>query len=57
MCTFANSDYPYEMQFNAAFHRGLHCLLGLKQHLETKMHHNSEKESSCDPLKYTIDSP
>ena len=24
--TFANSEDPDEMQHNAAFHRGLHCL-------------------------------
>ena len=25
MSTFANSEYPDEMQHNAAFHQGLHC--------------------------------
>ena len=26
MSTFANSEDPDEMQHNAAFHQGLHCL-------------------------------
>ena len=30
MGTFANSEDPDEMQHNAAFHQGLHCLLKLK---------------------------
>ena len=30
-CTFANSKDPDEMQHNAAFHKGLHCLLWLKK--------------------------
>ena len=29
--TFANSKDPDKMQYNAAFHLGLHCLLKLKQ--------------------------
>ena len=29
MDTLANSDDPDEMQHNAAFHQGLHCLLSL----------------------------
>ena len=28
MCTWANSDDPDEMPYSAAFHQGLHCLLG-----------------------------
>ena len=36
MGTFANSEDPDEMQHNAAFHQGLHCLLRLKQ---TEIHH------------------
>ena len=56
MGTFANSEDPDEMQHNAAFHQGLHCLLGLKQPLETEIHHNLEN-STCDPLKYTMDCP
>ena len=31
MGTLANSEGPEEMQHNAAFHQGLHCLLRLKQ--------------------------
>ena len=31
MRTLANSEDPVEMQHYAAFHRGLHCLLGLEQ--------------------------
>ena len=31
MGTLANSEDTDEMQHNAAFHHGLHCLLGLKQ--------------------------
>ena len=31
MDTLANSDNPDEMQHNAAFHQGLHCLLRLKR--------------------------
>ena len=30
--TFANSEDPDEMQYNAAFHQGLHCLYRLKNH-------------------------
>ena len=35
MGTLANSEEPDEMQ-----HNGLHCLIRLKQHLGTEMHHN-----------------
>ena len=31
MSTFANSEDPDEMQHNAAFHQGLHCLLKVKK--------------------------
>ena len=31
MGILANSEDPDEMQHNAAFYQGLHCLLGLKQ--------------------------
>ena len=31
MGTFANSENPDEMQHNAEFHQGLHCLLILKK--------------------------
>ena len=55
MGTFANREDPDEMQHNhnAAFHQDLHCLLRLKQHSGTEIHHNLEN-STCDPLKYTM---
>ena len=56
MSTFANNGDSDEMQHNAAFHQGLHCLLRLKQPSRTEIHHNLEN-STCDPLKYTICSP
>ena len=56
MGTLANSEDPDEMQHNAAFHQGQHCLLRLKQSPGTKMHYNLEK-STYDPLKYTMGSP
>ena len=31
MGTLLNSEDPDEMQHNAAFHQGLHCLPGLKR--------------------------
>ena len=34
MCTFANSEDPDEMQHNAAFHLGLHCLKRQKRSLD-----------------------
>ena len=55
MGNLANSEDPDEMQHNAAFHPGLHCLLKLKQPLGTEKHHNLEN-STCDPLKYTMGS-
>ena len=55
MGTLANSEDPDEMQHNAAFHQGLHCLLRLKQPSGTKIHHNLE-QSTCDPSQYTIGS-
>ena len=48
MGTLANSDGPDEMQHNAAFHQGLHCLLRLKQPSGTEMQHSLEN-SMCDP--------
>ena len=58
MGTLANSQDPYEMQHNAAFHQGLHCLLRLKQPSGTEIHYTCNLETStCDPLKYTMDSP
>ena len=51
----ANSEDPDEMQHNAAFHQGLHCLLRLKQPSGAEIHRNLEN-STCDPLKYTVGS-
>ena len=53
MGTWTNSEDPDEMQHNAAFHQGLHCLLRLKQPSGTEIHHNFEN-STFDPLKYTM---
>ena len=53
MGTLANSKDPDEMQHNAAFHQGLHCLLRLKQPSGTEIHNNKET-STCDPLKYKM---
>ena len=50
MGTLANSDDPDEMQHDAAFHQGLHCLLRLKQPSGTEIHQNLE-DSTFDPLK------
>ena len=36
MGTLANSEDPDEMQHNAAFRQGLHCLLRFKQSSGTK---------------------
>ena len=36
MGTLANSEDSDEMQHNAAFHQGLHCLLRLKRSSEKK---------------------
>ena len=41
MRTLANSEDQDEIQHNAAFHQGLHCLLRLKQYTDvSKMHNN-----------------
>ena len=48
MPTLANSEDPDEMQHDAAFHLGLHCLLRFKQPSGTEIHHNIEN-STCDP--------
>ena len=56
MGTEANSEDPDEMQHDAAFHLGLHCLLRLKEHSETEIHHYIEN-STCDPLNHTMGSP
>ena len=44
--TLANSEDPDEMQHNAAFHQGLHCLLRLKQPSVTEKHHNIENSET-----------
>ena len=46
MGTLANSEYPDEMQHNAAFHQGLHYLVRLKQPSGTEIHPNLES-STC----------
>ena len=56
MGTLANTEDQDEMQHNAAFHQGLHCLLRLKQPSGPGIHHNFEK-SACDPLKFTMGIP
>ena len=38
----ANSEDPDQMQHNAAFDQGLHCLLRLKQPSRTEIYHNLE---------------
>ena len=42
MGTLPNSEDPDEMQHKAAFQRGLHCLLKLKQPSVTEIHHHLE---------------
>ena len=42
MGILANKEDPDEMQHNAAFHKGLHCLQGLKPPSETELHYNLE---------------
>ena len=44
----ANSEDPDEMQHNAAFHQGLHCLLISKLPSGIEIYHNL-KNSTCDP--------
>ena len=56
MGTLENSQDPDEVQHNAAFHQGLHCLLRFKQFSGTEIHHNLGN-SFCDPLKYKMSSP
>ena len=56
MGTLANSEDPDEMQHHAAFHLGLHCLLGLKPPSGKEIHHNLET-STCDPFKYKMGNP
>ena len=40
MGTLANSEDPDEMQHDASFHQGLHCLIRLKPLSGTEQHHN-----------------
>ena len=56
MGTLASNIDPDEMQNNAAFHLGLHCLLILKHTSGTEIYHESET-SICDPLKYKCTIP
>ena len=55
-CNLANNEDPDEMQHNAAFHQGPHCLLRLKKLSGTEINHNLENPT-CDPLKYTMGTP
>ena len=55
MGTLANSGDPDEMQHNAAFHQGLHCLLILKQPSGTEIH--DFEIFTCNPLKYIMGCP
>ena len=48
MGSLAYSEDPDEMQHDAAFHQGLHCLLRLKLPPGTEKHYNLET-STCDP--------
>ena len=52
----ANSKDPDEMQLIAAFHLGLHCLLGLKPTSGTEIHNNLET-TICGPSKYKMSNP
>ena len=51
MDTLANIEDQNEMQHNAAFHRGLHCLLRLKQPSGTEYIIIYLENSTCGPLK------
>ena len=55
MDTLTDSEDTNEMQHNAAFHLGLHCLLRLTQPSRTKIHQNFEN-STFESIKYTMDS-
>ena len=50
MGTMANSGDPDEMPHKAAFHLGLHCLLG-----ENRSSENFFKIKTCNPSIYTMD--
>ena len=49
----ANTKDPNEIQYNAAFHHGLHSLLSLKQPSKTEIYHYLET-SACHSLKYKM---
>ena len=53
--TLENSEDSDEMQHNAAFHQGLHCLLRSKQILGTEIH-QTLINLTVHPLKYTMGS-
>ena len=50
----ANSEDPDEMQLNAAFHPGLHCLLRLKQPSRTKIHNSLENSKMQNRISYLL---
>ena len=52
----ANSEDPDEMPHNAAFHQGLHCLLGQNQSSGKEIQYFLEI-ITCDPSIYTKDHP
>ena len=54
MSTLENTEDPDEMQHDAAFHQGLHCLPRLNN-LKRQINHILE-DSACDPLKCTMGS-
>ena len=45
MGILVNSEDPDEMQHDAAFHLGLHCVLRLNQPSGTEIHHNLENST------------
>ena len=49
MGTLANTEDLDEMQHDAAFHQGLHCLLRLKQPSGKEIHHDLETVN-CDVI-------
>ena len=56
MGTFANSEDPDEMPYNAAFHHGLHCLLYRQNPSSEKGIQYFLEIMTCDPsiYRYTI---
>ena len=49
MGTFANSEDPDEMQHDAAFHQGLHCMLRLRHPSGKEKHQNFENFTLAVP--------